>query len=497
MDVYKNISLDKKAPQHLYIQLFQKVRQLILDNKVSANEKLPPIRQLANDLGVNTSTVVNAYDLLEKEGFVHKKIGSGTFVAPRKEESFSGDLFEKYPLDEDFKLMDRGQMQIKENMISFASATPTSDLFPVEDFQRLLNEVLDRDKGDAFSYQESQGYYPLREALVDYLKEICIHTKFENVQIISGAQQGIDVISKAFVDYKDTIIVEDPTYTGAIGTFKSREAKIVSVPIEADGINIEILEESIKMYHPKLIYLMPNFQNPTGYSYSKEKKFKIIELAQKYGVFIVEDDYLSDLSFYSKDNTTLKSLDTEDCVIYIKSFSKIFMPGLRLGFLVLPKRIHHKILAAKHTSDISTSGLNQRVFDLYLRKGIWKRHIEYMERIYKDRFDQMKICIDKYFKSLDLEYILPSGGLNFWFALPQGYDADQLYLEAAKHNILILPGSIFFPTKSENRFFRLSIASVYPKDIEVGMKKLGQVINTFIQKDSVQRKSSDGYTPLL
>ncbi|WP_053956850.1 PLP-dependent aminotransferase family protein [Inediibacterium massiliense] len=497
MDVYKNISLDKEASQHLYIQLFQKVRQLILDKKVSANEKLPPIRQLAHTLGVNTSTIVNAYDLLEKEGFVHKKIGSGTFVAPIKEESFSGELFEKYPLDEDFKLMDRGQIQIKENMISFASATPTSDLFPVEDFKRLLNEVLDRDKGDAFSYQESQGYYPLREALVDYLKEIGIHTKFENIQIISGAQQGIDVISKAFVDYKDTIIAENPTYTGAIGTFKSRGAKILSVPIEGDGINIELLEESIKIHHPKLIYLMPNFQNPTGYSYSKEKKLKIIELAKKYGVFIVEDDYLSDLSFYSKDNTTLKSLDTEDCVIYIKSFSKIFMPGLRLGFLVLPKKIHHKILAAKHTSDISTSGLNQRVFDLYLRQGIWKKHIEYMEKIYKERFDQMKICIEKYFKSLDIEYILPSGGLNFWFALPQGYDADQLYLEAAKYNILILPGSIFFPTKAESRFFRLSIASVYPKDIEVGMKKLAQVLDMFIQKDSSQIKASDGYTPLL
>ncbi|QXM05778.1 PLP-dependent aminotransferase family protein [Crassaminicella indica] len=497
MEIYKEIHLDKNSPQHLYMQLFYKIRQFIMDGQLKANEKLPPIRQLANTLGVNTSTIVNAYGLLEKEGFVYKKIGSGTFVSPRKDDRLEDVVLEKYPLDEDIRLMDRGQIQIKENMISFASATPTSDLFPVDDFKILLNEVLDRDKGDAFGYQESQGYYPLRESLVDYLKEINIETNSENVQIISGAQQGIDVIAKAFVDYKDTIIVESPTYTGAIGTFKSRGAKIVSVPILEDGIDIHLLEENIKKHHPKFVYLMPNFQNPTGYSYSKEKKLKIIELADKYNTFIVEDDYLSDLSFYNNDNATLKSLDENDRIIYIKSFSKIFMPGLRLGFLVIPKKIHHRILAAKHTSDISTSGLNQRVFDLYLRKGIWKKHIRYMEKIYRERFDVMKNCIEKYFKDIDISYILPKGGLNFWFSLPEGYDSNKLYVEGAKNNILILPGSIFFISQNESRFFRLSIAAVYPKDIEIGIKGLSQVIKRFIKKDTKERKGPDSYTPLL
>ncbi|TCO79367.1 MocR-like pyridoxine biosynthesis transcription factor PdxR [Marinisporobacter balticus] len=497
MEKYIGIQLDKNSPQHLYMQLFQKIRQLIMDGKLKEKDKLPPIRQLANMLGVNTSTIVNAYGLLEKEGFVYKKIGSGTFVSERHDNDLSDILLQKYPLDEDIRLMDRGQIQIKENMISFASATPTTDLFPVEDFKILLNEVLDRDKGDAFGYQESQGYFPLREALVNYLAQSNIQTKTENIQIISGAQQGIDVISKAFVDYNDTIIVESPTYTGAIGTFKSRGAKIVSVPILKDGIDIELLEESIKLYKPKLVYLMPNFQNPTGYSYSREKKMKIIELAKKYNLLIVEDDYLSDLSFYRDDHATLKSIDEIGSVIYIKSFSKIFMPGLRLGFLVLPKKIHHKILAAKHTSDISTSGLNQRVFDLYLKKGIWKNHIQYMEKIYKERFDIMKKCIEKYFTQTGIDYSFPQGGLNFWFSLPEGYDANKLYVEAAKNNILILPGSIFFTCQNESRCFRLSIASVYPKDIEIGIRKLSQVIEKFIKKDTDKRKGADPYTPLL
>lgn len=496
MTTFCDIYLDKDSSQHLYIQLFEKIRQMIMDGRIKSNEKLPPIRQLADKLGVNNSTIVNAYALLEKEGFVYKKIGSGTFVTSQHEEPIKDAILQKHPLDEDLRLMDRGQIQIKENMISFASATPTSDLFPVEDFKVLLNEVLDRDKGDAFSYQESQGYYPLRESLVDYLEKYNIQTNPQNIQIISGAQQGIDVISKAFVNYRDTIIVESPTYTGAIGTFKSRGAKIVTVPILQDGIDLEILEESIQTHKPKLIYLMPNFQNPTGYSYSREKKLKVIELADKYNVLIVEDDYLSDLSFYSQDNTTLKSLDKNGSIIYIKSFSKIFMPGLRLGFLVIPQRISHQILAAKHTSDISTSGLNQRVFDLYLRKGIWKKHIKYMEQIYKERFDVMKSCLDKYMGDKGLEYIVPQGGLNFWFALPKGYSSNQLYLEAAKNNILILPGSIFFTSQNESRFFRLSIASVYPKDIEIGIKNLASVIGKFLDKDMNKRKF-DSYTPIL
>lgn len=494
MDIYKEIHLDKNSHEHLYVQLSKKISQFIMDERIKENQKLPPIRQLANILSVNVSTIVNAYRLLEEQGRVYKKIGSGTFVSKIEKSDESDSL--KYAVDENIRLMDRGQIQIKENMISFASAMPTTDLFPVEDFKKLINEVLDRDQGEVFGYQESQGYYPLRESLVQYSKEIGIQTEVQNIQIISGAQQGIDVIAKAFIDYEDTIIVESPTYTGAIGTFKSRGAKIVSVPILKDGIDIEKLEESIKIHKPKFIYLMPNFQNPTGNSYSREKKIQVINLARKYNTFIVEDDYLSDLSFYSRDHTTLKSFDEEDLVIYVKSFSKIFMPGLRLGFLVLPKRILQKILAAKHTSDISTAGLNQRVFDLYLRKGIWKYHIEYMEKIYKERFDVMKECIDKYFKDKQIEYTLPYGGLNFWFSLPKGYDANQLYLEAAKKNILILPGSIFFTDQQESSFFRLCIASLHSKDIEEGIKGLSEIIEDFTRKDT-KRKEMNPYIPLL
>ncbi|AOT72685.1 PLP-dependent aminotransferase family protein [Geosporobacter ferrireducens] len=497
MKYYEQIQLSKQNEQHLYVQLFEAIKNFILEGLIVADEKLPPIRQLAEVLGVNNATVVKAYELLEKEGYIYKRIGSGTFVSPDIRSKMGSTAPDKFPLDEDLSLMNRGQIQIQEHMISFASATPTPDLFPVDDFQDLLNEILNRDKGNAFGYQESQGYYPLRESLVAYMKQYEINTKPENIQIISGAQQGIDVIAKAFVNPGDVVIVEKPTYTGAIATFKSRGAKIIDIEIYKDGMDIEKLETVIQKHKPKLIYMMPNFQNPTGYSYSDGKKHKILELAYQYDLQIVEDDYLSDLSFYNTENITLKSIDQHDQVIYIKSFSKIFMPGLRLGFLVLPEKTYHRILAAKHASDISTSGLIQRAFDLYLRKGIWKRHIHFMEHIYKERFEIMDLAIRKHILPYGVTYNPPLGGLSFWLCLNENFSTNQLYNIAAKKNILMVPGAVFFVGQKDSNCFRLSTAAVYPEQIEPGMIALSEAIREYIEKKESRKNSTSVYTPLL
>lgn len=497
MKLYEQIQLSKQNEQHLYVQLFDAIKNLILQGLIVANEKLPPIRQLAELLGVNTATVVKAYELLEKEGYIYKRIGSGTFVSPDTCSQMKSTASDKFPLDEDLSLMNRGQIQIQEHMISFASATPTPDLFPVDDFQALLNEILDRDKGSAFGYQESQGYYPLRESLVAYMKQYAINTRPENIQIISGAQQGIDVIAKAFVDPGDIVILEKPTYTGAIATFKSRGAKIIDIEIHKDGMDIEKLETIIQKHKPKLIYMMPNFQNPTGYSYGNEKKHRVLELARLYDLQIVEDDYLSDLSFYNTENITLKSIDRYDQVIYIKSFSKIFMPGLRLGFLVLPEKVCHRILAAKHASDISTSGLIQRAFDLYLRKGIWKKHIHFMESIYKERFEIMDLAIRKYILPYGVRYSPPLGGLSFWLCLDEDCSTNELYNIAVKKNILMVPGALFFVGQKDSNCFRLSTAAAYPEQIEPGVIALSEAIKEYLEKKENKKNPIGVYTPLL
>lgn len=497
MDKFKKIILSRDSDEHLYTQLYNAIKDLIISKDIKAHEKLPPIRKLANFLNVNNITVVKAYNFLESKNYVYKKIGSGTFVSPVEKDAYLRD-YDRLDdeINEDIRLMDRGQIEVRENMINFASATPTPELFPVDDFKKVLNEVLDRDKGMAFGYQESKGYFPLREYIVEYLEIYGINTKPENIQIISGAQQGIDIISKALLRHGDTVIVESPTYTGAMATFESRGAKMIQVPMIEDGIDLDTLEKYIDKYNPKLIYTMPNFQNPTGYSYSLKTKKELLELANKKGLMIIEDDYLTDLNFYTDESVTLKSMDKYENVIYIKSFSKIFMPGLRLGFLIVPLPLNNEILIAKQTSDISTSSLIQRAFDLYLRKGIWRKHITYMNRIYKERFDIMTESLDKYLPP-GTTFIKPKGGTNFWIGLMEGFSARELYSQIINKDIAFVPGGVFYPVEVDSNFLRLSIADVYPDDIRIGIQRLSQAIASYYEKKNTKIQKKSTYRPIL
>ncbi|ABW18729.1 MocR-like pyridoxine biosynthesis transcription factor PdxR [Alkaliphilus oremlandii] len=494
MKHFENINISKERGEHLYIQLYKAIKDLIIEGKLDKDEKLPPIRKLAEILNVNNVTVVNAYHILQEEGLVYKKMGSGTYISPD---------FLTYASEEkensritSFSLMEQGQIQINSDMINFASAAPKAELFPVEDFKKAINEVLDRDKGNAFDYQEIQGYLPLREKLIAYVRRYDIVADINILQVISGAQQGIDIIAKALLNYGDSVIVESPSYTGAMASFKSRGAKIIDVNMLSDGVDIEDLERKIRIFQPKFLYLMPNFQNPTGISYSRSKKEKIMELCRQYSIYVVEDDYLSDLNFYSKDNTTLKSLDRDnEYVIYIKSFSKILMPGLRLGFLIAPTIFYDNLIFAKHSSDISTSGLLQRTLELYFKGDAWDNHIQHIEEEYKSSFDVMVRCIEQYMPK-EVHCIQPSGGVNFWFRLPDSISTKELYEDAINENIALAPGSLFFLNEKDDCHFRLSIASLNHQEIEEGTIKIGKIVKNLLNGGN-NKLNKERYRPIL
>jgi len=498
MKEFDDIELCRGKDQHLYKQLYNQIKSLIVKEKIEANVKLPPIRDLADKLKVNTVTIVNAYNLLERKGLVYKKVGSGTFVQDLRNKKMQENLFE-----DDWNKATRENIENStienddsETMISFASSSPTADLFPVDDFKVALNKILDRDKGNAFAYQESQGYYSLRESIKKYINIYGIEADVENIQIISGAQQGIDILSKALIDYGDIVFTESPTYPGAIAVFKSRSAKIVEIPIESDGIDIKSLENKLKSFRPKFIYVMPNFQNPTGYTYSYESKMKLLELASIYNILIIEDDYLSDLSFSNCNNCTLKSLDYEDRVIYIKSFSKIFMPGLRLGFMIIPLSIYNDVLSAKHLSDISTSGLIQRTFELYLREGNWQKNIDSISNVYRKRFDIMVKSLEQFLPE-EVKYFMPEGGLNFWLSLPNGYSSNEFYRICVKNKITFVPGSAFYVEEKDNQSFRLSIASLSYEEIQTGTERLSNLLKWYIDTHKDKKMPLDSYRTFL
>lgn len=489
---FGSIKISRDFTTPLYIQLYTSIKEMIARGILPPGTRLPSVRKASEGLGVNLVTAVSAYKKLEREGFIQSKPGSGTFVSDdvllltntgnTKDASFIQD--EVYPHEDTAFL--NNQISITENTINFASATPSPDLFPVDDFKTVMNEVLDRDKGNAFGYQESLGFYPLRESIVGILRRQGINCTPDEIHVISGAQQGIDIISKALLKQGDGIITESPTYTGAIAVFKSRDAKVIDVQMEPDGANLSHLEYNLSKYRPKIIYTIPSFQNPTGISYSPDKRLALLKLAEKYDCYIIEDDYVSDLDFEGRGYSPLKALDTGNRVIFIKSFSKIFMPGLRLGFMLVPAKLSQHLLEAKHTTDISTSGLIQRAFDLYIRKGYWDRHFTFMYNIYQERYNKITEALGKCLPT-KISWNKPGGGLNIWLNLPYGFPVNNLVNLAASKDIVFAPGRIFYSAAAPQTLnnIRLSFAAVSTSQIEEGIESLCSIAKWMISESAV------------
>ncbi len=478
-----SVQLTKNGPK--YLQITEQITRQINEAVLLPGDKLPPIRKFAEQLGVNSATIVKAYETLQNRDLVLKIQGSGVYVGgsgnhdtnTHHDDDLNDD--ELY-LDDEIDLMQHGSIKIGKAAINFATSTPTSDMFPVAPFKKAINEVLDRDGGKVFEYNESNGYLPLRRSICTLLRDsYTIETSVERLQIISGAQQGIDIAAKALLTPGDSVLVEDPTYTGALAVFKSRGARIAGVPMLSDGIDLVYLEKSIQFYRPRVLYVMSDFQNPTTYSYSEEKRKALITLAQKYTFYIIEDDYLSDLSFSNADRPKpLKAYDNplNQRVIYIKSFSKLLMPGLRIGFLTAPKRICRDILQAKHLTDIASSGLIQRAFDDYLRSGVWKKHIQQMCSRYEKRHTTLAASIRTRMPG-SIQESIPEGGFSLWLPLPSDVSAAQVYKAAAKRGILCTPGNVFRAGKRDfDDHIRLSIAAVDETLIDKGIQILSEVI---------------------
>ncbi len=469
MKEFQTLKIERDSKVPLYEQLGMGILGLIEGGVLQPNTKLPPIRKMAEALRVNSVTVVNAYRLLEEKRAVYKTVGSGTYVAELNIKELPSPIISvhSHPKSrEEFSL---------SNSINFANTATSKELFPVEEFKALFNYVLDRDKGNAFSYQELQGYGPLREAICTYLTQYGIKSDSDKIQIISGAQQGVDIISKALLSMGDVVFVERPTYYGAVGSFLSRLAQVVEIPLEADGISIERLTSYIKLYKPKLIYLIPNFQTPTCISYSAEKKRRLLELCYKHDIYIIEEDNQSEFNFSKEKVTPLKAMDYKNKVIYIKSFSKILMPGLRLGFMVLPKKIREEVIQAKYIADISTSGFIQRAFHLFISGDQWSNHLAKMRTIFKERHSVMHHAIESNLKPF-IKYDMPTGGLNCWLRIKGGaMTVEELSGRLFERSVIITPGSLFSLLKEESPFFRLSFADVEKNKIEEGVKIIGEV----------------------
>ncbi|MCI9302720.1 PLP-dependent aminotransferase family protein [Clostridium sp.] len=460
-----NVEFNGYEPK--YIQIADNIKNLINSNIIKDGDKLPAIRNLSKILSVNNVTIVSCYDKLVSEGYAYQKMGSGTYAKKRE----INDYFKK----EYSKAIKLIKNSCDENIIDFTGESSRYVNFPIDRFKKVINNVLNRDGADALINEEAFGYTKLRETINKVFWNNSLN--IENLLIVSGAQQGIDIASKAIVNINDNVIVEKPTYMGALSVFKFRRANVFEIAIEKDGINIKKLEEVLKKNKIKCFYTMSYFQNPTGISYSREKKLAILELAKKYDFYIIEDDYLSELIFDDNiKHEPFKDLDKNDRVIYIKSFSKIFLPGIRLGYIISPEGFRESIQNSKINTDIATSTLMQRALEMYIKEGYWIEYINNLRIEYIKRYELMKKLINENLKEY-VEFFDSKGGLSFYLNIrDKDIKSKELFYKLKEKGVFITPGTLFY--KGANigeQYFKLSFSQVSEKEIINGIEMIKEV----------------------
>jgi len=472
------IQIDDNSETPRYLQLADALRAAILDGRYPDGSRLPSIRRIADAAGVNPATAVSAYRILEKEGWAEARAGSGVYArSDGARPSAIVDGGGRSALAE----LSAGRVLVAPGVLDMAAGAPSPALFPTAEFKELMNEVLDRDGGWAFGYQESAGWPPFREAAAEHLRTAHgIRAGAEDIRIVSGAQQGLDLAAKALLGPRDRVAVEDPTYRGALSVFWSRGAETLPVPIGPEGMDIEALDRAVREKRPRLVYAIPRYQNPTTVSWSERSMRALLDLAERRDFYVLEDDLLSDLSYGERRTPTcLKAMDEADRVIYVRGFSKVLMPGLRLGVVVAPPALRDRFEAAKRASDISTDGLVQRALDLYLRRGLQRAQLERLRAHYGGVYAAAVEAAGT-LRSLGVDFEPPGGGFHLWLRLPSGIRGTALQAACLARSVAVVPEAVYASATEaaspRDSHIRVSFAALGAEEASRGVALIGQAL---------------------
>lgn len=384
----------------------------------------------------------------------------------------------------------RELLKLTENpeIISFAGGLPAPDVFPVDEFRSACDVVLSEVGAQALQYSTTEGYLPLREMIARHTARYGIKVTPDNIMITSGSQQALDLIGKVFINRGDQILVEEPTYLGALQAWNAYGAEYVTVSMDDDGMITEELEAALRT-GPKFIYVLPNFQNPTGVTLSLERRHKLIELADRYGVPIIEDDPYGQLRYEGEHLPSVVSLDSQfrengdleyrGNVIYLSTFSKTLAPGLRLAWVVAPPEVIRKLVQAKQGADLNTAAFTQMVAYEVARGGFLDRHIWTIRRVYGERRNIMLEAMDQHFPS-SVRWTHPKGGLFLWGIMPEFLNATEVFKVAVQKKVAFVPGQSFFARGGGLNTMRLNFSNASPEMIRTGIARLGETLKEMI-----------------
>ncbi len=453
------IPLERGSGVPLYQQIELYLQQSITSGALPPATKLPSARQLAFDLGVGRITIDNAYAALETAGLVERRAGSGTFVLPP---DAAGPLPEGY--DRRWPLWQLETLESASIVRADVAARPSSGqsqpgaitfngfgdprLFQVADFYRSVKHVMRRDGSAALTWDDRRGYAPLRTTIAHVLANQGLHVHADTVLITNGSQQALALVAQVLLKAGDTVLVESPTYELALELFRAQGLRLVGCATDADGMQVEQLERLLQQHHPRLIYINPTFQNPTGTCLGAVRRRQLIALADRYNIPILEDDFAGELRYDGRAQPALKALDPGGRVIYVGTFSKLLMPGLRIGFLVAEGPVYPLLTRQKQLLDLLTSTLTQRALDSYVTVGRYQTHVRRLCRVYRHRRDAMLDAITRYMPA-ETQAVAPQGGLYLWLGLPNGLPAAGLLPYAAEEGVQFTAGGRLFPEPDE------------------------------------------------
>ena len=367
------------------------------------------------------------------------------------------------------------KLMARPGMISFAGGLPAPELFPVKEIAASADAVLKKYGAAALQYSVTEGIMPLREKIAKLLDPDKGRLTADNVIITHGSQQALDLLSKVFIDNGSPVITENPSYLGALQSFQLFQAKVLAVPSDGSGINTSLLRDRLKKEKPRFVYLMPNFQNPTGLSYSLERRKELAALAREYDVIIVEDDPYGALRFEGERMPSIFSLTKGGNVVYLSTFSKTIAPGLRVAYVAGDADLLKKLVIAKQGTDLQTNTFGQYIVNEYLESGHYQKHIDMVTQTYRERRDVMLAALERLFPK-SVSWNKPSGGMFFWVRLPDGADAGVILNKCIEHNVAFVPGVEFYPDGSGKNTMRLNFTNATATDIEQGIKRLAEVL---------------------
>jgi DNA-binding transcriptional MocR family regulator len=484
------LKIDRSSSEPLYRQIVNELKSLIDQGAIDINQYLPSTRKFAEKLGVNRSTVVRAYEELQALGYLRSSPGSYNTVQKRRKEveynperrsqiswhqASTEPARKLYQIFQTYSPESPIQANFDGEAINIAQLDLDSRLYPMDEFRRCVNHALLNSGSESLRYGSYKGYQPLRDSIAQRLRLHSISVSAEEILITNGAQQAIDLIIRLLAGSKKVAAIEVPTYANIIPILQFNGVKIQGIPMREEGMDLNALEKVLNNEEVSFVYTIPNFQNPTGITTNHQHREKLLNICLKHKVPIVEDGFEEDMKYFGKVALPIKSIDDQNIVIYLGTFSKALFPGLRIGWVTADKECIDRLTSIKRFSDLTSGNLVQMAMHEFLKKGYYDLQLKRLHRIFRKRMQLALKIMEECFPAA-VRWTRPPGGYTIWVKIPKRLNETQLHEWMSKYGVIVSPGIYYYPRKKYSEYFRISIASLDEVEIQEGITRLGKAL---------------------